>query len=779
MSRLEFNGLLPVWLLVPLSLVGMAFVWWWYYRESRFARAPLNWILPTLRAAALGGILWMLAGPAWVREWVSGELSRIAVLVDTSASMELKESQTAQNMSAQDSRLERATRWLSSSSDKQAGWLDQQRSRFHLRLFPFSDAADTQGESITQSIWDSTVERSTKPTRVEFNANGSKTAIGEALASVLRSGNSGESLDSGEPSTAPEKPYAAVVLLSDGQSNSGESPSTVAQRFAQASIPVFAIGFGREAEPDDVGILAVEHSQSMFRADSFQGTATIKQQLPAGRQYRIDIRSNGQIVWSKSLESDGTPSRRIEYRIAGEKLFAAQQSALRSKAIPLDLQFEVAYEGQDASAQNDRFESSLWGVIRQNRVLVMDRRGRWESRYIKNAFGRDTAWDLKSILGPDEVESNPFPKTREELIGLDLIIMAADSLSAMNETQLRWVSDYVADLGGGLILIDSGRDKPLSVLGNKEVDWLPIAILEDETAPLTLTNLNLEPAAVEQRAFAFEQDTGENRRLWEAFPAPRSARRVRSAPGAEVMVSGKTENEQYPMIVTRRSGQGRVVYLANDETWRWRYNVADLYHQRFWNQLAQWSMQPPYAVENDYVGLDAGERVYDFGKQISIRARLRNAQQEPMSGVRAIAVIEQNGVRVQSLPLVEESEGSGMVSGLATGLLAGRYQVRLEVPGMPTEALDLETEFIVHPPQDLEMEVLASNREVLEQIAKTTGGKYYDESQADRVNESLQALRTGKIEQSRTLLWQSYPWFLAVMTLLALEWYLRKRAGFI
>jgi hypothetical protein len=721
----------------------------------------------------------MLAGPAWVREWVSGELSRIAVLVDTSASMELKESQTAQNMSAQDSRLERATRWLSSSSDKQPGWLDQQRSRFHLRLFPFSDAADTQGASTTQSIWDSTVERSAKPTHVEFNANGSRTAIGEALASVIRSGTSGESLASAEPSTAPEKPYAAVVLLSDGQSNSGESPSTVAQRFAQASIPIFAIGFGREAEPDDVGILAVEHSQSMFRADSFQGTATIKQQLPAGRQYRIDIRSNGQIVWSKSLESDGTPSRTIEYRIAGEKLFAAQQSALRSKAIPLDLQFEVAYEGQDASAQNDRFESSLWGVIRKNRVLVMDRRGRWESRYIKNAFGRDTAWDLKSILGPDEVESNPFPKTREELIGLDLIIMAADSLSAMNETQLRWVSDYVADLGGGLILIDSGRDKPLSVLGNKEVDWLPIAFLEDETAPLTLTNLNLEPAAVEQRAFAFEQDTGENRRLWEAFPAPRSARRVRSAPGAEVMVSGKTENEQYPMIVTRRSGQGRVVYLANDETWRWRYNVADLYHQRFWNQLAQWSMQPPYAVENDYVGLDAGERVYDFGKQISIRARLRNAQQEPMSGVRAIAVIEQNGVRVQSLPLVEESEGSGMVSGLATGLLAGRYQLRLEVPGMPTEALDLETEFIVHPPQDLEMEVLASNREVLEQIAKTTGGKYYDESQADRVNESLQALRTGKIEQSRTLLWQSYPWFLAVMTLLALEWYLRKRAGFI
>ncbi|MFM8400601.1 MAG: hypothetical protein ACKOAH_22470, partial [Pirellula sp.] len=97
MSRFEFNGLLPVWLMIPLSLAAMALVWWWYFKESKFARAPFNWLLPTLRAGALGGILWMLAGPAWVREWVSGELSRIAVLVDTSGSMELKESESSES----------------------------------------------------------------------------------------------------------------------------------------------------------------------------------------------------------------------------------------------------------------------------------------------------------------------------------------------------------------------------------------------------------------------------------------------------------------------------------------------------------------------------------------------------------------------------------------------------------------------------------------------------------------------------------------------------------
>jgi hypothetical protein len=77
------------------------------------------------------------------------------------------------------------------------------------------------------------------------------------------------------------------------------------------------------------------------------------------------------------------------------------------------------------------------------------------------------------------------------------------------------------------------------------------------------------------------------------------------------------------------------------------------------------------------------------------------------------------------------------------------------------------------------MQVLASNRMLLEQIANATNGKYFDESQADRINEAMESLQSGRIEQSRTLLWQSYPWFFGVMALLSIEWFLRKRAGFV
>ena len=50
---------------------------------------------------------------------------------------------------------------------------------------------------------------------------------------------------------------------------------------------------------------------------------------------------------------------------------------------------------------------------------------------------------------------------------------------------------------------------------------------------------------------------------------------------------------------------------------------------------------------------------------------------------------------------------------------------------------------------------------------------------AESISEKLKQFRTGKIVESQTLVWQSYPWFASIIGLLAIEWYLRKRSGLI
>ncbi len=63
-------------------------------------------------------------------------------------------------------------------------------------------------------------------------------------------------------------------------------------------------------------------------------------------------------------------------------------------------------------------------------------------------------------------------------------------------------------------------------------------------------------------------------------------------------------------MVTRQFGAGRVFYSGTVETWRWRYKVADTYHQRFWNQIGRWVMRLPMSVQGQFVAIDSGKLVY-------------------------------------------------------------------------------------------------------------------------------------------------------------------------
>src|SRR5262249_40888804 len=57
---------------------------------------------------------------------------------------------------------------------------------------------------------------------------------------------------------------------------------------------------------------------------------------------------------------------------------------------------------------------------------------------------------------------------------------------------------------------------------------------------------------------------------------------------ARVQIQRAQEREQ-PLIVRQNYGFGRVLYIALDSTWRWRYKVGDQHHHRFWGQVIHWA----------------------------------------------------------------------------------------------------------------------------------------------------------------------------------------------
>jgi hypothetical protein len=248
-------------------------------------------------------------------------------------------------------------------------------------------------------------------------------------------------------------------------------------------------------------------------------------------------------------------------------------------------------------------------------------------------------------------------------------------------------------------------------------------------------------------------------------------------PGSEVLAETVVKDASFPTLVTRRFGAGKVLYSAIDESWRWRYKVSDQYHQRFWNQVARWVMRAPLAVSDDHVGLDSGDTVYSIGDVATIRSRLQDAQGRGISDAAVEALIWKEGQLAASVFLTPDPQNPGFYLGQTAPLTTGAYEVSIRASGFPQESMKARTQFTVTPESYAELQRLACNRELLEQMSTESKGKFLLEEDIQQLTGLLEPLSNGRVVESDTLLWQSFWWFAAIVGLLAVEWWLRKRGG--
>lgn len=778
MTAIRFSGHWPWWLVLAAGIAGSLIVSRWYWRETGHLNTPMRWLLPMLRGLAFFFIFFMLAGPTLYHQRIQGELSRIRVLLDVSKSMS-----TIDDKVEGSTRLESALYWLIGNDKKPNdtnGWLNGLKQYHRVELVA---SHEVNHQTL---LWNSQANNSL-PKAESITPQGTTSPLGEFLAQTMQNGGKVSANTTGGSSrkrNSVEDALAAVVLISDGQINAGTSISQAASSYLNRTVPVFAIGVGSESEPDDLGIVQVEHSQRVYRLDRVKGSIIIKERIKAGTPYNVSILHFGKKVFSDRLVSNDQGRRRVEFDLPAEQLVDESKSRLQNEidtsSVPIDLQFIVECELAEISVENNSYATSLWGVDQKNRVLIFDRRGGWEMRYIKNAMERDPAWESTVAIGRGAIRDF-FPRTRTNLFEYDLILAALDTILDLGEEQKSWISDFVALSGGGLIVIDSSSGRFVSNGDAVLSALLPIHTTDSSYAD-EIQSMRLTPLAEDQPAFQIGENALTHDQIWSSLPPPKSARMVDLRPGAEAMVQliGSAANHPlHPLIATKLFGQGRVVYVASDESWRWRYNVGDLYQQKFWNQIANWSMRAPFAVNDAFASLDAGPRTYSTGDPITVLAKLKQDNLQPLTDASVQVILDRGGKPHASIQLGQEPGARGFYRTTFGPMPAGIYRVRLEVVGVPDDALTLQTQFIVQPPIDVEMQALACNQESLRQAAFLTGGEFSMLDKASTISEKLKQYRTGRIVESQTLLWQSYPWFATIVGLLALEWHLRKRSGLI
>jgi len=455
----------------------------------------------------------------------------------------------------------------------------------------------------------------------------------------------------------------------------------------------------------------------------------------------------------------------------------------------------------------------LQNVIRDKiRVLQVVGQPSWDERFLRRLLKKNPNVDLVSffilrtnssvqLVPPSEMSLIPFPTRElfeEQLGSFDLVTFQNFNFGPYDmDRYLGSIADYVRD-GGGFIML--GGDLSFAsggYAGTPIEDILPVE-LPSSTMPEAIVDTrpfrpNLTDAGTRHPITQMAFHPQSNRQIWKNLPELRGTNIVGEAKSSATVLARHPTIEQngrgMPVLTVGEVGDGRVMSLTSDSTWRWGFEYVGQggtprEYQVFWNSAIRWLIKDP---ELKLIQVDIPEEQSTPGAPITAHTRIAEPDYTPAAGTEGTLELKHRSF--------DSLESTGMVKG-GTSIWTNSFEtdgngqhtteVPTENPGIytvearaTTEAGELsDSELVLAVPNVEEFRQIVPRDDLLASLAEETGGHsatlpnfdpndlVFDDSSKVRVDE-------------RTVLhlWDSFVVFFLILGLLAAEWTLRRRWG--
>ena len=570
----------------------------------------------------------------------------------------------------------------------------------------------------------------------------------------------------------------AVVLLSDGDYNLGQTPIAAAQQFRLRGIPLFPIPVGSNVRLPDLDLLTVSAPTYGIVGENVQIPFTVRSSLdhPVRTVVRVHDESgrehSKEIVLPPNIETYDSILWHLE----------------KEGSSTLELSIPVA-DGELITTNNSR-KFTIAGRPEKIRVLLIETLPRWEYRFLKNALSRDPGVELSCLLfqpslglGEGKDYLSAFPSSVEALAKYDVIFLgdvgvAKDQLTS---DQCALIRGLVEQQASGLIFMPGSQGNEFSLLDTELSDLMPVVLdgthknglTESVPAPLTLTT--------EGRASLLTMlgnNEEENPEIWRRLPGFYwHAPVLKAKGGAEVLAVHGNRRSSYgpiPLLVTKPAGSGKVLFIGIDSAWRWRRGVEDLYHYRFWGQVARWMSYQRNMAVGQRVRLFFNPERPEPGTTVTLNANAFDSNGAPLKdGGVAVDITSPDG-RSQRIELQKNAATWGAFSERFKVDVPGAWKIRATASGAENQAL--ETSLLA---QGVEIEKIGqpARPEVLEEMAKVSRGRMIQPAQLAKFIQEINALPAPRPLEKRIPLGSHWLTIAALVTLLGTFWIGRKLSG--
>lgn len=568
----------------------------------------------------------------------------------------------------------------------------------------------------------------------------------------------------------------AVVLLSDGDYNLGPPPVAAAQKLRLRGVPLFPIPVGSKVRLPDLDLLSVNAPTYGIVGENVQIPFTIRSSLD--RQVRTIVRLRDDSGKERTKDIILPPNAETYESI----LWRLEKEGSSS----LELSIPVA-DGELIASNNSR-KFTMTGRPEKIRVLVIESLPRWEYRFLRNALSRDPGVELSCLLfhptlGPGQGKNyiQEFPAKIEDLAKYDVIFLGDVGTAQITKEQCTLIRGLVENQASGLIFMPGSQGNQLSLLETDLADLLPV-ILDDANptgmaesvpSPLTLTTEGRTSLLT-----LLGNNEEENPEIWRRLPGFYwHAPVIKAKGGAEVLAVHGNRRGKFgpiPLLVTKPSGSGKILFMGIDSAWRWRRGVEDLYHYRFWGQVARWMSYQRNMASGQRVRLFFNPERPEPGAIVTLNANAFDPNGAPLkTGNVAVDLTAPDG-RTQRIELLKNESAWGAFSGRFKVDLPGPWKLRATATG--AEDKPLETTLIA---QGVELEKVGqpSRPEVLEEMAKVSRGRVIQPEQLTELIREISALPEPRPLESRIALWSHWATIAAMVVLLGIFWIGRKLNG--
>jgi len=750
-SGYQLNPFIPAWAIVVIGLLLIFSMQRAYTRTTRHVSVVRRVGLGGIRMLVFAVVLFCLARPVLVKTYQLSERGLCFAVLDTSASMALRDMPNFR------------TRWESATgiiraNTKQMAALSE---KFELQRYLF----DTRVRAVSRLPGEDAAADKSAPAAQAVLPAGTSTDIA-AVMEVLGADAGGTAV-------------AGALLITDGRHNLPKDIIPSAISLERSGVPLFVIGLGQDATPidyKDIKLRQIIAPEKGFIGAKMMMRIEVESTLPAPASVPFKVEINGKLIHqSKVAFPAGTnvvlPVIEIPYtpEALGVHRLVATLGTIPDEA-------NLANNARAAFFRVYRTKLGIWyveGAIRK------------EFGAIRSAL--ETAPNvsmraLNAFMAKTGNRSDLLPVSAEDRAQLKLVILGDLRADRFEPTALQYLAKFVAD--GGAVLMIGGIDN-MGAGGWQNsplAEVFPAEMSSSDAAQEGPLRIEIENGEMAHPVLQIGDTPAQIPELIRLLPPMPGVSRIRGLrPGARVLLrAGPSE-----LLVVKEYGKGRAAIFTGDTTWQWilKANQGET-HKRFWRNLTTWLTRSDYRDTEKAVFTDSERLQYMVGEEALFRAYVHETEKvgAAVKGARISATL----TRIQAdgeVPVLTEDIGQGVGEHAKrfTPGAAGAYRFKVSAIGSGGAVIDSDSVDIQVAANDIEHDNPKANLKLLRRIATLSGGAYYEPEQA---REAFTALLRRDVSFSKPVtevqdVW-NLPAVLAVFIgLLALEWVLRKKWGLI